>query len=68
MSQITQPKNTVHQLVINDDHNPFKVHVFRIYRCGHIRYNQGINGQLFYRRFCPTNKGHGYRRYLDLNR
>lgn len=55
-----QPKKTVMQLVVNDLHNPLKSHVFRIYRCGHVRYNQAINGSLFYSSFQPTRKGQGY--------
>ena len=58
------PKPTVRQVVINDDHNRYKAHVFRVYRCGHVRYNQSINGQLFYSSFRPTNRAHGYRDYL----
>jgi hypothetical protein len=64
MKTITQPKNTVRQYVINDPHNPLKLHIFRIYRCGHTTYNQAINGRLFYRRFVPANKHHGYRGHL----
>ena len=59
------PKKTVRQVVINATHNDIKTHVFRIYRCGHVRYNQAINGQLFYRSFRPTNANHVYRQYLD---
>jgi hypothetical protein len=59
------PKPTVRQIVINDTHNRHKTHVFRIYLCGHIRYNQAINGQFFYSSFKPTNREHGYRNYLS---
>jgi len=62
------PKNTVRQYVINDLHNPFKQHVFRVYKDHHVYYNQAINGVLFYSSFERTRRGDGYHEYLAANR
>jgi hypothetical protein len=57
-------KNT--ELTIPDKHNIGKAHVFRLYRDGHITYNQKIFGSLFYRRFERASQQHGYYEYLKL--
>lgn len=51
-------------LTIPDKHSTGKAHVFRLYRDGHIAYNQQIMGRLFYPRFERANKRHGYYEYL----
>jgi hypothetical protein len=51
-------------LIIPDRHSTGKSHVFRLYRDGHIAYNQQIMGRLFYRRFERASKRHGYYEYL----
>lgn len=51
-------------ITIPDKHSTGKAHVFRLYRDGHISYNQQIMGRLFYRSFQRANKHHGYFEYL----
>jgi hypothetical protein len=52
------------QLTIPDKHSTGKAHVFRLYKDGHIAYNQLIMGRLFYRHFERASKRHGYFEYL----
>ncbi len=51
-------------LIIPDKHSTGKAHVWRLYRDGHIAYNQQIMGRLFYRYFERASKRHGYYEYL----
>ena len=51
-------------LIIPDKHSTGKAHVWRLYRDGHIAYNQQIMGRLFYPRFERASKLHGYYEYL----
>ena len=51
-------------LIIPDKHSTGKAHVWRLYRDGHIAYNQQIMGRLFYRSFQRASKRHGYFEYL----
>ncbi len=57
---MVQCKTGVQVFVINDQYNPIKTHVFKIYRDYHVYYNQGINGKLFYNRFERISRGKGY--------
>ena len=36
------------QISVNDPYNPLKVHMFKVYPCRHITYQQSINGRMFY--------------------
>ena len=58
-------KPTVRQIIVNDDNNPNKTHIFRKYKDGHYAYNQGINGLPFYARFERLTRSHGYYHYLE---
>lgn len=51
-------------LIIPDKHSMGKAHVFRLYRDGHVSYNQQIMGRLFYQSFQRANRKHGYAEYL----
>ena len=55
----------VKQVVVPDDHNPAKSHVFRIYPSRNVYYNQAINGALFYSKFEICRHGHGYYHYFQ---
>ena len=61
-------KPGVKVIVITDPHNPVKAHVYKLYKCRHIYYNQAINGKLFYRNFVSCTKGHGYKHLLDQSK
>jgi len=53
------------QVVVNDTHNPLKAHVFKIYPCRHVYYQQVINGRFFYRSFIRVKKDMGYYHLLE---
>jgi hypothetical protein len=58
-------KHLIKELTINDNTNPFKAHVFRIYADRHITYNQAINGKNVYRKFQrSTPQSNGYHELL----
>ena len=62
---IVRCKSTVKSFCVNDQHNPFKQHVFKLYRDHHLYYNQSINGCLFYRKFERCNRQHGCYEYFS---
>ena len=53
------------QVVINDPHNSLKTHVFKVYPCRHVHYQQAINGRFFYDTFIRINKKMGYFHLLE---
>ncbi len=54
-------KYRIRYVYINDTASQFKVHVFKIYQCGKIMYNQLLNGEIFYRRWILNNwNNNGY--------
>jgi hypothetical protein len=57
---------------LRDKWNPLKYHIFKMYKCGHVYYNQAIVralGELpktfFLKRFERCTKTHGYRDILN---
>lgn len=51
-------------IIVPDKFNPVKSHMFRIYKSGHVCYDQLICGTRFYKRLVRTNRKHGYRDLL----
>lgn len=49
---------------VQDDFNPDKIHVFRVYKDHHVTYNQKIGGHLFYSHAVRINRNHGYYDYF----
>lgn len=51
---------------VTDKHNPSKVHVFTVYKCNHVSYNQEIDGALFYKKGLKISRSHPmYALYLE---
>jgi hypothetical protein len=48
-------KFKIQYVYINDNMSKFKVHVFKVYKCGKVTYNQLLNGKIFYRKWIPNN-------------
>jgi len=53
------------QVAVNDPHNPLKVHLFKVYPCRHVYYQQAINGRMFYDSFMRVSKGMEYFHLLE---
>ena len=53
------------QVVINDPHNSLKTHIFKVYPCRHVYYQQAINGRMFYDTFVRIKRDMGYYHLLE---
>tara|TARA_R110002020_G_scaffold315353_1_gene530506 strand:- start:93 stop:635 length:543 start_codon:yes stop_codon:yes gene_type:complete len=65
-------------VIVREARRTYKIHIFKFYECGHVYYNQGVEGErgllkhmfVFYRKFSQiyNSYGFGYQEYLDVAR
>ena len=63
-------------VIVREARRTYKIHIFKFYGCGHVYYNQGVEGErgllkhmfVFYRKFSQVFRGFGYEEYLDVAR